>query len=118
MAASVARMLREDPRPRAEIARAVSQLLGESVTKLMLDAYASEARDGHNVPAHRWWAVIVACDRFDVADAMAKRAGARVLSGEEIKAAELGHLQAQTRELQARIRELRGQVKPIARGRA
>ena len=108
VSASVARMLREDSRSRAVIARAMSELLAEDVTPAMVDAYASEARTGHNIPAARWWALVAVTARFDVADAIAKRTGARVISGEEIRATELGHLQAERDALDARIKELRG----------
>ena len=43
VSASVARMIREDGRKRADIAKAMSELLAEEVTPLMVDAYASEA---------------------------------------------------------------------------
>lgn len=115
--ASVARMLREERRPRSEVARAMSDLLGEQVSKSMLDVYSSESHSGHNISASRWWALVAATGRFDVADAIAARTGARLLSGDEIKAAELGHLQAEADAIAARIKELRGDARPIARGR-
>jgi hypothetical protein len=107
LSASVARMLREDARSRADIAGKMSVLLAEDVTLAMIDAYASEARTGHNIPAARWWALVAVTGRFDVADAVATRTGARVISGEEIRATELGHLQAQIEEMQARMRALK-----------
>jgi hypothetical protein len=115
IAASVARACREDARGRQSIANAMSAVLGEPVSKAMLDAYASEARGEHNIPAHRWWALIAVTKRWDIADAIAARCGARLLSGEEIRAAELGHVQAQIAELQDRMRELKGSARPIAR---
>ncbi len=116
VAASVARILREDGRERSVIAREMGSVIGEPVSKAMLDAYASEARDGHNISAARWWALVAVTGRFDVADAIAKRAGARILSGDEIKAAELGHLQAEADAIQARMKELRAAAKPLGRG--
>ena len=116
VAASVARILREDGRERATIARELSAMLGEPVSKAMLDAYASEARDGHNISAARWWALIAVTGRFDVADSIARRAGARILSGDEIKAAELGNLQAEADAIHARMKELRASTKPFERG--
>lgn len=99
VSASVARMLGQDGRDRQKIAVAMSQLLGERVSKEMLDAYASEARAEHNIPTARWWALVAVTARFDVADAMAKQAGARVISGEEIKATQLGDVQARIAQL-------------------
>lgn len=115
IAASVARACREDKRDRAAIAGHMSGVLGEHVSRAMIDAYASEARGEHNIPAHRWWALIAVTARWDIADAIATRCGARLLSGDEIRAAELGHIQAQIAELKDRERELRGDVRPIHR---
>lgn len=115
IAASVARACREDSRDRAAIAAAMSAVLGETVSRAMIDAYASEARGEHNIPAHRWWALIAVTGRWDIADAIATRCGARLLSGEEIRAAELGHVQAQMAELQERLRELKGSARPLSR---
>src|SRR5262245_43104679 len=66
IAASVARALRDDSRTRDDIARAMSELLGEEVTRFMLDAYASEARDNHNISAGRFLALIAATTRHDI----------------------------------------------------
>lgn len=115
LAASVARVCREDSRDRGAIAAAMSGVLGETVSRAMIDAYASEARGEHNIPAHRWWALIAVTGRWDVADAIAARCGARLLSGDEIRAAELGHVQAQIAELKERERELRTTTKPFSR---
>jgi hypothetical protein len=114
VSASVARMLREDARSRVQIAGEMSRVLAEDVTPAMVDAWASEARTGHNIPAARWWALVAVTGRFDVADAIATRTGARVLSGEEIRATELGHIQAQIDELQARQRALKAD-RPVVR---
>ncbi len=115
LAASVARACREAGRPRTDIASAMSAVLGEHVSKLTLDAYASESRGDHNIPAHRWWALIAVTGRWDIADAIAARTGARLLSGDEIRAAELGHVQAQIGELQERLKELKKGARPFAR---
>jgi hypothetical protein len=118
MAASVARACRESGRTRADIAQAMSALLGEPVSKAMLDAYCSESREQHAIPAHRWFALITVTGRWDIADAMTARCGARILSGDEIRAAELGHVQAQMTELQERLRQLKSEARPLVRGAA
>lgn len=115
IAASVARACREDGRSRHEIAVAMSAVLNEPVSKAMLDAYASESREQHSIPAHRWLALMAVTGRWDIADAIITRGGARVLSGEEIRAAELGHVQAQIAELQERQRELKATTRPLSR---
>ena len=117
VSASVGRMLREDMRPRAEIAAHVTRLLGRQVSKSMLDVYSSESHAEHNVPASRWLAIVAATGNFSVADAIMKLIGARLLSGDEIKAAELGHLQAERDAIDARMKELRTETRPLKRGR-
>lgn len=115
VAASVARACREDGRSRQAIATEMTAVLGEPVSKAMLDAYASESRGEFNISAHRWLALIAITNRWDIADAIITRCGARVLSGEEIRAAELGHVQAQMAELQERLRELKSSARPLSR---
>lgn len=117
VSASVSRMLREDTRPRTEIAAHASRLLGKQISKSMLDVYASEAHVEHNVPASRWLAIVAATGNFAVADAIMKHIGCRLLSGDEIKAAELGHLQAERDAIDARMKELRTETRPMKRGR-
>lgn len=116
MAAAVARILKEDDRSRDEVAGKMTALLAESVTRWMLDAYASEARDTHNISAGRFFALIAATDRFDVLDAVLRRIGAAVIVGEEIITAELGHIDRQIAKLKERRRSIQGQAKPISRG--
>lgn len=115
MAAIVAQALREDPRDRFAIGGAVTRLLGDEVTKSMLDAYASEARDDHNVSAARLFAIIAVTDRHDLLDLAMKRIGARVLVGEEILTAQLGHIDRQIAELTARKKAIAAQAVPINR---
>lgn len=117
VAAAVATALKEDSRPREVIAGAMSALLGEPVTKLMLDAYASEARDQHNIPAHRALALVAVTERFDLLDALARRIGAAILVGEELRAARRGHLQAQLLALKEQIRALDQTPQTIERKR-
>ncbi|MEX2126929.1 MAG: hypothetical protein WD871_01625 [Xanthobacteraceae bacterium] len=44
---------------REAVAAEMTAYLGEEVSKGMLDAYASQAREGHNIPAHRLGALAV-----------------------------------------------------------
>lgn len=115
--AGCARALKEDGRSREEIAGKMSALLDEEVSKWMLDAYSSESRGEHNVPFHRAAALFLITNRFDICDTLLAPLGARVLVGEEMRAARLGHLMAQRAEIDAQIRELRPVTQPIARGR-
>ena len=116
ISSAVGRALKEDSRPRAVVAGAVTALLGEDVSKFMLDAYASEAREGHSISAARFLAVVAATERLDILDAVIARVGGRVLVGEEVHAARLGHLMAKRAEIDAQIREIRPMAAPIERG--
>lgn len=117
IAAKVARALKDDDRSREVIAAEMSDLLGgEEVTRFMLDAYASEAREQHNISAGRFLALIAVTGRFDLLDAATRRIGAAVLVGEELLAAHLGHLKAQERNLRERIRAAERAATPIMRG--
>jgi len=115
-AALVGRALKEDRRSRDEIAGAMSALLDEDVTRWMLDAYASEAREGHSIPAHRFFALIAVTNRFDLLDAAMRRVGAAVLVGEEIVTARAGHLRCRITELKAELARIEKQARPIGRG--
>ncbi len=117
IASGCARALKEDARSRDEIAGRMSALLGEPVTRWMLDSYASEARAEHNVSAARFLALIAATERFDILDAVITRIGARALVGAEVHAARLGHLLAARDKLDEQIKGLRPMVTPIDGGR-
>lgn len=116
VAASVAKALKDDPRERHEVAGAISALLDETVTKLMLDAYASEARDAHNISFARGLALFATTERFDLLDSLVRRIGAALLVGEEIHTARLGHLKAQQRALSVEIKKMEQAATPIDRG--
>lgn len=118
IAAGVARSLREDDRSREEIAGAMSSLLGEEVTKFMLDAYASEAREQHNISAGRFLAFIAVTNRYDILDHVLRRIGAAALVGEEIVTARVGDLRARIAELSAELKSAERTAIPIRRARS
>jgi hypothetical protein len=118
VSACVARALKEDHRSREEVAGAMSALMAEDVTRWMLDAYASEARENHNIPTCRFLALIAVTKRFDLLDALVRRIGAAILVGEEIHTARVGHLRQQIADLQQELKATERQAKPISRERA
>jgi hypothetical protein len=115
IAATVGRALKDDERSRPVIAAEMSALLDEITTPLMLDAYASEARDNHNISASRLLALIAVTDRFDLLDALVRRIGAALLVGEEIHTARVGHLRSRISALTAELKTAERQSKPIER---
>jgi hypothetical protein len=117
ISSAVGRALKEDNRDRAEIAGQMSSLLGEDVSRNMLNAYASEAREEHAISAHRFLALIAATGRLDILDVVISRIGGRVLVGEEVHTARVGHLMAQKQRIDEELRALRPITVPIERGR-
>ncbi|MGZ8363161.1 MAG: hypothetical protein ACXW3D_04815 [Caulobacteraceae bacterium] len=116
-ASAVARILKDDERSRYEIAADVSELLDDDVSKLMLDAYASEAREQHNISFARFLALIAATGRYDVFGQLARLIGAEIVVGEEILTVELGHIEAQIKRLSERKSQLKAVAPEIKRGR-
>lgn len=58
IARGVGETLREQRESREEVARQMGEWLGEDVSKNMLDAYASEAREDHTIPYLRLLALV------------------------------------------------------------
>lgn len=115
VAGAVASILKGDDRSRDEVAGAVSALSGDQVSKLMLDAYASEARETHNISAGRFFALIASTNRYDVLNSLCRRIGCTVLVGEEAYTAEVGHLDRQIAQLTARKRAVQAMAQPLVR---
>ena len=115
MAIAVAEALNGDDRPRAILAAEMSLLLDEDVSKAMLDAYASPARDAHNVPAHRLLALIAVTSRFDLLDRQLRAIGAAVLVGEELQAARVGHLRVMLERTKQELKDAEARAIPIER---
>jgi len=118
IAAVVGLILKEDPRDRYAIAAEMSALLGEEVSKGMLDSYAAEAKQKHAISAERLLALIAVTNRHDLLDGLTRRIGAALLVGDEILTAELGHIDSQMARLRERRKSLAQRVQPIGRGRA
>jgi hypothetical protein len=108
--------LKGDPRPREVVAAEMSVLLGETVSKEMLDAYASPARVEHKVPISRYLALLAVTGRQDMLDPRLREIGAAVLVGEEVHTARLGQIDRQIKQLQAERRTVAGQAPLIRRG--
>jgi hypothetical protein len=112
----VGTVLASDPRSREEIAGAMSAVLNDTVSKAMLDAYASGARPDHKVPASRLIALLVVTDRADLFDPIVRKMGAALLVGDEVKTARLGQIEALMNQLQDERRRLRSEANPIREG--
>lgn len=102
---------------RALIAARMTVLLDDEVSKAMLDAYASPARDGHNISFGRMLALIAVTNRFDLLDRELRAIGAAVLVGDEIYAAEVGHIRTEMARLQQRLKTVERLHPSITRNR-
>lgn len=114
IASAVSLILKEDQRTRNLVAAGVSDLLDDEVSKQMLDAYCSEAKDTHNISFGRMLALIAETGRYDVLNGLLSRIGARLVVGEEVLTVELGHLETQRQQIADRIAHLRKVAPMIA----
>lgn len=114
---AVGSILNSDPRSRPVLAALVSELLDEDVTRSMLDAYASPAREDHKIPASRLLALVAVTDRHDLLDPIMREIGAGLLVGDEVKTARIGHLQQKLKAIQDELKDLKGCAPQIGASR-
>lgn len=112
---AAATILNSDGRTREVIAAEMSVLLDEEVSRAMLDAYASPAREQHKVIMSRFLALIAVTERHDLLDPILREIGGALLVGEEVNTARLGHIERQITALQEEKRRLKGDA-PLIRG--
>ena len=111
----VGSMLNSDERPREVIAAEMSVLLGEEVSRAMLDAYASPARVEHKVPFSRLIALTLVTKRHDLLDERMREGGMAVLFGDEVKTARLGDIKRRIAALKQEERAIE-RSSPVIRG--
>ena len=94
----------------------MSEQLGEEISLDMLNAYASPGRDTHNISFGRAVALMAVTGNYALIEQAVHRLGGRILWGDEIYTARLGHLQAQRDRIDTEIKQLRrGGAQPIER---
>lgn len=103
-------VLRASGVDRHEIAARCSRLTGKEVTKYMLDAYTSEAREEFNPPLWLIPAIETACGTHDITNWLVAARGGRMLIGRESLTADLGSLQRQKIDVEQRIKKLKKQM--------
>jgi len=103
----VGELLKGSDLDRYEIAARMSRLSGDDVSKNMLDAWSSPARDGHNVPFYRAPLLEEVCESHMLTDWLVAIRGGRVAYGRDALLAELGRLERQRDEAGKRARELK-----------
>lgn len=107
VAALVGQMLKEADGDRFEIAGRMSRLTGTDVTKYMLDAYSSEARDTFNLPFWLVAALEESCHSHVLTNWLTGVRGGRLLIGREALNAELGKMEKLKEELTKKIRQIK-----------
>lgn len=92
---------------RYAIAAQASRLAGKDVSKTMLDAYTSEAREEHNAPAWLIPALEAACSSHAFTEWLATQRGGRVLWGDETLHHDLSRLERIREEAEQHIRAIK-----------
>lgn len=92
---------------RYDVAAEASRLVGRDVSKAMLDAYTSEARNAWNLPFWLVPALETACRTHALTQWLAEVRGGRLYVGGENLAAQLGRLMRAKEETEAQIRRLK-----------
>lgn len=103
----VGQQLKETTLDRYDIAAAMSRLTGREVSKFMLDAWASESREAHNLPFYMLPALEVALETHNFSHWQAEKRGCKLLIGREALDAELGRLQRIKDEAAEKMRAIK-----------
>lgn len=96
---------------RFDVAARMGRLMGKEVSKYMLDAWSSEARDAYNIPFYAVPVLEVACDVHDFANWHAAKIGGRLYIGRDALTAELGKLEQLRDEAGQRIADLKRRLR-------
>lgn len=92
---------------REAIARGMSDFLGERVSKAMLDAYASQAREGHAISLVRFVALLAVTRDARLLQVAAEPAGLAVIDRKYVPLIELASLREHEDAVRKRTRGLR-----------
>jgi len=104
---ALSRSLKDQPLSRYEVAAKMSEMLGDDISKNMLDAYTAESRETHQISVVRLVAMILATRDYELLALVAEKVGCRLLVGEEALAAEMGFIDQEIEELRARRADLK-----------
>ncbi len=112
---AVGTILASDGRRREVIAAEMSVLLDDEVSRAMLDAYSSPAREGHRISLTRFLALVQVTKRHDIFDQLLRPIGAGLLVGEEVHTARIGQLELMIAQMQRELRAVKSSA-PLIRG--
>ncbi len=99
--------LKKSPKSRYEIAARMSELVGQEITKSMLDAWTAESRSPWRFPFEYVAAFEVACETTCLQELLCRKRGSRILEGEEALQAELGRLECEEQAVKQRRQAIR-----------
>jgi len=101
-ARAISLTLKECGLSREEVAERMSDWLGETVSRNMLDAYASEARESHQINLPRFAALIHATEDYRLLSLLPETFGFSVMPREYEEIVELWRLEETEREIARR----------------
>lgn len=110
----VADALKQHPADRYDAAAKISRLAGRDVSKFMLDAYASEAREEFNMPLYLVAAFEAALGTHALTNWLTSVRGGRLFIGCESLTAELGRLEQIRDNATKKIRELKRRMGEVS----
>ncbi len=105
-ARAISLALKECGMTREEVAERMSEWLGETVSRNMLDAYASEARESHQINLPRFAALIHATEDWRLLSLLPEMFGFAVMPKEYEEIIELWRLEEAEREIERRKQAL------------
>jgi len=103
---ALSRALKASPLSRYQVAAGMSELLGDDVSKHMLDAYTAESRETHAISVTRFVALVMVTGAVELLGLVAGKCGCRLLEGDEVLVAELGSIERQMDALKRRRKHL------------
>jgi hypothetical protein len=102
-----AKARKSDPLDRDQVALAMGAFLGEDLSKDVLDAYASQAREGHNISVVRALGLMEATGDYRLLVLMAEQLGLAVIHKKYERAVEEAMTAEKIEELQRHLDHLR-----------
>lgn len=115
IARGVSVTLNECPMSRREVAKRMSDWLGEKVTENMLNAYASEAREEHSISYLRFLALVHATEDPRLLQVGAELIGHSVISDRYLPWVEVGQLADKKDEIDRAFDSSRRQARKAMR---
>ena len=109
--AVMSQALKDCPLDRYEVAARMSRLLGEEITKSMLDTWTAESKDEHIPNYLRAIAFDAAIESDALLNFFASKRGRRALDGEDSLLTELGRMEQMRDQLSGQIKAVREHLK-------